>query len=106
VLVWPALMGALRAKSYLFTGQRIDAATAVEVGLATRIAPAGTALHEALAAARSLAELPRQALADTKRALNSHLRRAVEPVIDFAFAAESETFATLGSGNDAQAGHR
>lgn len=99
-LVWPALIGAQRAKNYLFTGQRIDASTAVQLGLATQVAPAGASLPEALAVARALADLPRQALADTKRALNIHLRRAVESVIDFAFSSESETFAALTRGDE------
>ena len=41
-----------------------------------------------------LAAQPQQALRDTKRALNIHLSRAVNAVVDFAFSAEAETFAS------------
>jgi enoyl-CoA hydratase len=93
VLAWPLLMSMLRAKEYLFTGDRIDAPTAVALGLANRVVPADELREASLALAERLAAQPRHALWDTKRALNMHMSRAVNTVIDFAFAAESETFA-------------
>ena len=51
-------------------------------------------LSAALAAARKIAALPRQAVEATKRVLNLHLERAVLATIDFAMAAESESFDT------------
>jgi hypothetical protein len=51
-------------------------------------------LSAALAAARRIAALPRQAVEGTKRALNLHLERAVLATIDFAMAAETESFDT------------
>lgn len=92
VLAWPLLMSVLRAKEYLFTGDRIDAATAVQLGLANRVVPKDELHDAAMALAVRLAAQPRQALWDTKRALNKHMSNAVNSVIDFAFAAESETF--------------
>lgn len=92
VLAWPLLMSMLSAKEYLFTGDRIDASTAVRLGLANRVVPNDELVGAAVALAERLAAQPRQALWDTKRALNMHMSRAVGTVIDFAFAAESETF--------------
>ncbi|MCZ0997104.1 enoyl-CoA hydratase/isomerase family protein [Streptomyces mirabilis] len=43
VTLWPLLTSLLRAKEYLFTGDRIPAATAVELGLANRTVPRGPA---------------------------------------------------------------
>ena len=92
VLAWPAFMSLLKAKEYLLTGDRIPATEAERIGLANRIVPSEDLMVEAMAMAQRLASQPRQALLDTKRALNLHLKRMVTEVIDFAFSAESETF--------------
>ena len=92
-LAWPLVMSMLRAKEYLLTGDRIDAATAERLGMANHVVPAEEVLPSAHALARRLADQPKQALRDTKRALNMHVTAAVGNVIDFAFAAEAETFA-------------
>lgn len=92
-LCWPLLTSLLRAKEYLFTGDRIPAALAERIGLANHVVPDAELRTRAHDLAERLAQQPAQALRDTKRALNLHLSRAVAGVIDFAFAAESETFA-------------
>jgi enoyl-CoA hydratase len=79
----------LRAKEYLFTGDRISAKDAVEFGLANRVVPDGSSLDEALSLAERIARQPAQALIDTKRALNKHLERSMHDILDFALAAES-----------------
>ena len=56
--------------------------------------PDGEVLTAALAAAHKIAALPRQAVEATKRVLNLHVERAVLATIDFAMAAESESFDT------------
>ena len=106
-LCWPLLVSMLKAKEYLFTGDRIPAAVAVDLGLANRAIPAADLLDEAHLLASRLAAQPRQALRDTKRALNIHMRRAVDAVLDFAFSAESETLALpgLSASLDATLGH-
>jgi len=93
VLAWPAFMSMARAKQYLYTGDRIDAVTAERIGLANEVVPHDELMDRAQALAERLAAQPRQALQDTKRVLNVHLERMVSSVLDFAFAAESETFA-------------
>lgn len=89
---WPLLMGVLRAKEYLFTGERILAPEAVRLGLANRVVPADGLRAEAVALAHRLAAMPAQALQDTKRAVNMYLERAIAGVLEFALAAESECF--------------
>lgn len=88
-LTWPAMTSLLRAKEFLFTGERVSSRVAVELGLANRVVPDGSSLEEALVLADKLARQPAQALRDTKRALNKPLERALHDVLDFALAAES-----------------
>lgn len=92
-LAWPLMMSLLRAKEYLFTGDKIPAELAERLGLANHIVPSVEVLDRSLALAQRLAQQPQQALWDTKRALNIHMSRSVLAVIDFALASESETFA-------------
>jgi enoyl-CoA hydratase len=91
-VTWPLFMSLLKAKEYLFTGERIKAETAERLGLCNRVVPAADLRDEALTLAHKLAGLPAKALQDTKRALNLHLQQAVTLVLDFAIAAESECF--------------
>src|SRR6185369_6987421 len=93
-LTWPLHTSLLLAKEYAFTGDRISAARAAEIGLANHVCPDAEMLDAALAAARKIAALPRQAVEATKRVLNVHLERAVLATIDFAMAAETESFDT------------
>jgi enoyl-CoA hydratase len=90
-LIWPLMMGLMRAKEYAFTGERIPAARAVELGIATRVAAAGTVVSEAMNLARQLAAVPPAALQDTKRFLNLYLRRALDVTVDPALAAEGDS---------------
>jgi len=93
-LTWPLHTSLLLAKEYAFTGDRISAARAAEIGLANHVCPDDEVLDAALATAHRIAALPRQAVEATKRVLNLHLERAVLATIDFAMAAETESFDT------------
>src|SRR5499433_3224684 len=93
-LTWPLHMSLHLAKEYAFTGDRIGAARAKEIGLANHVCPDGEVFPAALKAAHKIAALPRQAVEGTKRILNLHLERAVLATIDFAMAAEAESFHT------------
>ncbi len=93
-ILWPLVMSYLHAKEYLLLGERIPAADAVRIGLANRVVPKDSVLVEAKALARRLAELPPQAVQETKRAINLHLQDAVLRVMPFASSAESESFNT------------
>ena len=93
-LTWPLHTSLLLAKEYAFTGDRISAQRAAEIGLANHVVPDGEVLDAAIATARKIAALPQQAVEATKRVLNLHLERAVLATIDFAMAAETESFDT------------
>jgi enoyl-CoA hydratase len=92
--LWPLFTGLLKAKEYLFTGDRIPPAVAVEMGLATRVVPDGELLDTALAFANRLAQQPPQALRTTKQAINMHLTRAVAGVLEYALSCEFQSFET------------
>jgi enoyl-CoA hydratase len=91
-LTWPLHTSLLFAKEYALTGARIPAARAVEMGLANHAV--ADPLTDALACAKRVAGLPRQAVESTKRLLNLHLERAVLASLDFATAAEEQSFGT------------
>jgi enoyl-CoA hydratase len=91
---WPLYMSLLRAKEYILLGDRISAEDCLRVGLANRVVPRSEVLATAVELARRLAAQPKQAVRDTKRALNFHLREAADRVLDFALAAETESFST------------
>jgi enoyl-CoA hydratase/carnithine racemase len=91
-LTWPLHTSLLVAKEYALTGARITAERAVAMGLANHVA--ADPLAGALACARRIAGLPRQAVEATKRLLNLHLERAVLATLDFATGAEEASFGT------------
>jgi enoyl-CoA hydratase len=89
-LTWPLHTSLLLAKEYALTGARIPPERAVEMGLANHVV--ADPFTEALACARRIAELPRQAVESTKRLLNLHLEKAVLATLDYATSAEELTF--------------
>jgi enoyl-CoA hydratase len=91
-LTWPLHTSLLLAKEYALTGARIPAARAAAIGLANHVV--ADPLTEAVACAKRIATLPRQAVESTKRVLNLQLERAVLATLDFAMAAEEQSFAT------------
>ena len=90
--LWPQMMSILKAKELVLLGDRITADDAVRLGLANRVVPAGSLRVEAIALAQRLADLPAQAVQQTKRAFNMHLKRAALDVMDFSLQAEFDSF--------------
>ena len=93
-LTWPLHTSLLLAKEFAFTGDRISAERAAAIGLANHVVPPDDVLPNAITAAHRIAGLPQQAVEATKRVLNLHAERAVLATIDFAMAAETESFTT------------
>jgi enoyl-CoA hydratase len=86
--LWPLYTSLLRAKEFLFTGERIEPALAVQLGLANRVVPHDELMPEATKLAQKLARLPKRALSDTKRALNTHAEQAAMGPLEIALQAE------------------
>jgi 2-(1,2-epoxy-1,2-dihydrophenyl)acetyl-CoA isomerase len=87
-------IGVARAKDILLTNRRIEAAEAVAIGIAKRMAPAASLVEEAMQLATDLAAGPTAAFGLTKLLLNN----AYGPINDF-FATEAAAQAVaFGSG--------
>ncbi|HWC36861.1 MAG TPA: enoyl-CoA hydratase-related protein [Mycobacteriales bacterium] len=91
-ITWPLLTSLMLAKEYALTGDRIPAARAAEMGLVNHVVPDDTVLEQALACAKKIAALPKQAVEDTRRVMNLHMQRAVTATIDYALTAEYRSF--------------
>jgi enoyl-CoA hydratase/carnithine racemase len=83
----PRVVGSGRASEWLLLGDGIDARTAHQSGLVTKVAPADRVLEEAMLIARRIADGPTLAHSMTKRMLNG------EASMDLASAIESEAVA-------------
>src|SRR3954449_3391285 len=76
-ITWPLMTSLMLAKEYAFTGDRIPARRAAEMGLVNHVVADDEVMPKALDCARRIAKLPKQAIEDTKRVVNQHLERAV-----------------------------
>lgn len=91
-IAWPLLTSLQLAKEYALTGERIPAARAAQMGLVNHVCADSEVMERALACARQIAALPRQAVEDTRKVINLHMERAVLATIDFALSAEYRSF--------------
>ncbi len=90
----PLVAPLLRAKELLFTGDRIRADAAVELGIANRVVAHDDLLDEALALAQRIAAMPSFALRETKRVVQLGIERSIGGVVEAAAEAEREAMAT------------
>lgn len=91
---WPLMTSLLKAKEHILLGDRIPAGEAVRLGLANHVVEPDELMPKAMEFARRLAALPRQAVRESKRAFNLALRDAGNRVLEFAIAAENDSFTT------------
>lgn len=91
-ITWPLHTSLLLAKEYAFTGDRISAERAREIGLVNHVVEPDAVFDDAMACAQRIAELPPYAVQTTKRVMNLHMEKAVLATIDFALAGEFESF--------------
>jgi len=66
----PWVMGPRFAKEFLFTGDRMPADRAFQLGMVNRVVPRESLSDEVLALAGRIAQMPRLGLALTKKAVN------------------------------------
>jgi enoyl-CoA hydratase/carnithine racemase len=90
--VWGSQISLLQAKEFALTGVRIKAQRALELGLANHVVE--DPLSEAIACAKKLIDLPKQAVEATKRLMNIQLEQQVMASLDYANLAEYVSFGT------------
>lgn len=90
----PRRIGEGRAKQLMFTGEPIDAATALTWGLVNKVVPRGQALVAARALAADLAALPARALALMKEAVAVGLEHPEDEAIRRTLALSAAVFST------------
>lgn len=78
----PRLIGLSFAMDMILTGRSIDAATAVQIGLVSRVVPAEKLLDEALAISESIAKLSPFAVKAAKTATLESFRRGLDADIE------------------------
>ncbi len=77
-------VGSKRALDMLFTGQAIDAATALRDGLVSRLAPPDALDAETMAFARHIAAQPPQQIASGKAMFHTHMEMGLEQAYAYA----------------------
>ena len=96
------LLGPARTRRLVYTGAQLDAARALDLGLADRVLPASEVLDVSIAHAREFAQGPREALAAAKAAI----RAAVDSSGPAGMARERELFVELFGSTDQREGMR
>jgi enoyl-CoA hydratase/carnithine racemase len=75
-IIWPMLLGPVRARYFLLTGQTIDAKQALEWGVVNEVLPADQLLDRAWELGREIAKRPPMATRFTRRLFTQDLKRA------------------------------
>ena len=88
-VLWPQLIGYLRAKEYLLTGDPIPAPEAARMGLINRAVPAESLDDDVYGLARRLAGGARKAIRWTKVATNLGLKQLAHMIMDTGIAYET-----------------
>jgi enoyl-CoA hydratase/carnithine racemase len=100
-VVWEEVAGTARAKWLLWTGEQIDAETALQWGVVSEVVPHERALERGIEIARSLASKPALYRSLHKQTLNLNLRRRLVEDVPFGMALEGLTAADLAYQSDA-----
>lgn len=93
-VIWPLLMGPVRAKHYLMTGDFISAEKAAEIGMINEVVSQGDVRDAAIEYAEMLASGPREAIAWTKYSVNKIIKNYAHLLLDTSIALEMLTFAS------------
>lgn len=92
-VVWEAVAGTARAKWLLWTGESIDARTALDWGVVSEVVPHENAIERGLEIARGLAAKPALYRSLQKQTLNRNLRARIVQDVPFGMALEGLTAA-------------
>jgi enoyl-CoA hydratase len=93
-VIWPLLIGPVRAKHYLMTGAFISAEQAASMGMINEVVSDGDVRDVAIQYAEMLAAGPRDAINWTKYSVNKIIKEFAHLLLDTSIALETITFAT------------
>lgn len=91
-LIWPMLVGPNKAKYFLMTGDRVDAAEAERIGLVNFVVDDADTIDRAIAIASRLAAGPQQAIRASKQAVNAWMKAVSATVLPLSLALEEACF--------------
>lgn len=92
-VVWEEVAGTARSKWLLWTGETIDARTALQWGVVAEVVPHDRAVDRGIELARGLAAKPALYRSLQKQTLNLNLRRRITQDVPFGMALEGLTAA-------------
>ena len=95
-VLWPEVLGTVRGRYFLFTGQRIGAEEALRLGVVNEVMPADALLPRARALAEELAQRPTLALRYSRVAFTQPLKRKLAEGLGYGLALEGLSAAGLG----------
>jgi enoyl-CoA hydratase len=90
----PRLVGMAKAKEIVFTGEVIDAQTALEIGMINKIVPSQKLMEESKALARKLLSKSSIALTYAKKSMNSGVDMSLSSAMDMDECYFARCFAT------------
>jgi enoyl-CoA hydratase len=91
-VIWPLLLGPVRAKHYLMTGDFVSADEALSMGMINKVVEGDKLLEAAIDYAELLASGPRDAIVWTKYSVNKIVKQYVHLVLDTSIALETITY--------------
>lgn len=91
-IIWPLLMGPVRAKHYLMTGEFISAEKAAAIGMINEVVTDGSVLDAAIEYAELLASGPKESIVWTKYSVNKIIKQYTHLLLDTSAALEMLTF--------------
>jgi enoyl-CoA hydratase/carnithine racemase len=91
-VIWPLLLGPIRAKHYLMTGAFVSAEEALSMGMINKIVESENLLEAAVQYAELLASGPREAVIWTKYSVNKILKQYVHLILDTSLTLETLTY--------------
>ncbi len=93
-VIWPLLLGPVRAKHYLMTGQFISAEKAADMGMINEVVIDGDVRDAAIEYAEMLASGPQESIIWTKYSVNKIIKQYAHLLLDTSAALEMLTFAS------------
>jgi enoyl-CoA hydratase len=91
-VIWPLLIGPVRAKHYLMTGDFVNADEALSMGMINKVVESEKLLEAAIEYAELLASGPRDAVVWTKYCVNKIVKQYAHLLLDTSMALETITF--------------